>query len=96
MRGIPGLAFEFPGPGPDADGRFACVARAAGVVLRVAFHLRAPGGPGLDVRETWALSPPAVRGDTTYFEAAFREPADVALAFRVTADGVPLAFWPGA
>ena len=71
------------------------MARAAGVVLWVAFCPRIAAGPVVVARETWALSPPAVRGDTTYFETLFRDPAEVALVFRVTADGVPLAFRPG-
>jgi len=94
VRGISGLMFEFPQTALDAGSRFRCAATAAGVVVEVTFRLRTQEGAGLKSPESWTVSSQKSHAGTTFFEASFRDPANVALAFQMTCNGIPLAFQP--
>jgi len=94
MRGVPDLVFEFPDGTPNATGQYQFIARTSGRVFNITWRLRTEVGPGLAFPASWVLSPQQTVRGMTSFEAAFREPENVRLTFRVTVNDMPFAFRP--
>ena len=94
MRGIPELVFEFPDGTLNATGQYRFIARTSGGVFNIVWRLRTDVGADLTYPASWALSPQQTVRGMTSFEAAFREPENVRLSFRVTVNDTPFAFRP--